>query len=317
MPLEKSNVVGVEVRWLYKKGQWPVRGEPSENLRDMNHTAWAVRDASRMCDVIHINNSLGLPYSRFVDNPFVYTIHHPYEEFLDDFYSYYPDVQYVAISDFQRRQVKMPCVETIHHGIDLSLYRFRREKKQYLSFLGRLTPVKGAHLAIAAAKQAGIPLKIAGEIQPLFRDYFESEIKPHIDGKFIEYVGEADLKAKNKLLGNSLAMLFPIQWDEPFGLVMIEAMGCGTPVLALPGGSVAEVVSDGISGYICHSVEELAQRAREIESSVRPATVRRYVEEYFSLERMVADYAQLYSSILGVRVPAVIQQPFQEERSVA
>ncbi len=97
-------------------------------------------------------------------------------------------------------------------------------------------------------------MKIAGEVQPIFKDYFDSQIKPHIDGKFIEYVGEADLATKNELLGNATAMLFPIQWNEPFGLVMIEAMACGTPVLALPGGAVEEVVRDGISGHVCRSI---------------------------------------------------------------
>src|SRR5947199_6041084 len=113
----------------------------------------------------------------------------------------------------------------------------------------RLTaPMTGPHLAVAVAKRAGIPLKIAGEVQPLFRDYFEKQLKPQIDGKFIEYVGVADLSAKNELLGDSLAMLFPIQWDEPFGLVLIESMACGAPVLALRGGSVSEIVQNGVSG---------------------------------------------------------------------
>src|SRR6185312_5084153 len=129
-------------------------------------------------------------------------------------------------------------------------YRLQKDKQQYLSFIGRIAPIKGTHLAIEIAKQSGIPLKIAGEVQPAYREYFEAKVKPHIDGKFIEYVGLADLAAKNELLGNSLAMLFPIQWDEPFGLVMVESMACGTPVLALRGGSVPEVVQDGISGVV-------------------------------------------------------------------
>ena len=137
----------------------------------------------------------------------------------------------------------------------------RAASRDYLSFLGRIAPIKGTHIAIEVAKKSGIPLKIAGEVQPIFQDYFDSQIKPHIDGKFIEYVGEVDLAAKNELLGNSLAMLFPIQWDEPFGLVMIEAMACGTPVLALPGGAVEEVVRDGVSGFVCQCVDEMAQRA--------------------------------------------------------
>ena len=166
------------------------------------------------------------------------------------------------------------------------------QKQQYLSFIGRIAPIKGTHLAIAVAKHAGIPLKIAGDIQPMHREYFEAKIKPHIDGKFIEYIGLADLEAKNELLGNSMAMLFPIKWDEPFGLVMVEAMACGTPVVSLPGGSVPEIVRDGISGYICHSVSEMAKRIKNIQIS--PRALRQYVQENFSLERMVAQYASLY-----------------------
>jgi glycosyltransferase involved in cell wall biosynthesis len=120
-----------------------------------------------------------------------------------------------------------------------------------------------------------------------------------VDGNFIEYIGPADLKAKNELLGNSMAMLFPIQWNEPFGLVMVEAMACGTPVLALPGGSVPEIVRDGVSGYLCRSVKEMVKRIPELRLS--PASIRRYVEENFSLEKMVEQYATLYSEIISER----------------
>src|SRR5439155_21276517 len=136
----------------------------------------------------------------------------------------------------------------------------KTKKQKYLSFIGRIAPVKGTHLAIEVAQKSGIPLKIAGQVQPAFQDYFDVEIKPKIDGKFIEYIGEADMDAKNELLGDSMAMLFPIQWNEPFGLVLVEAMACGTPVLALPGGSVPEIVRDGVSGYLCTSVEEMTNR---------------------------------------------------------
>ena len=155
--------------------------------------------------------------------------------------------------------------------------------------------MKGPHLAIAVAKKTGIPLKIAGEVQPMFKSYFETEIKPHIDGKFIEYIGEADLQAKNDLLGNSMAMLFPIQWNEPFGLAMVEAMACGTPVVALRGGSVSEVVRDGVSGYICENTEQMAERLRNL--SIPPALVHNYAEENFSVDVMVGKYISLYDSI--------------------
>jgi len=186
---------------------------------------------------------------------------------------------------------------TILHGNDLSRYQLCEQKQEYLSYIGRIAPIKDTHLAIEVAERAGIPLKIAGEVQPIYRDYFEAKIKPKIDGKFIEYIDVANLAAKNELLGNSLAMLFPIKWDEPFGLVMVEAMGCGTPVLALPGGSVPEIVRDGVSGYLCRNVKELSKRAKEIHIS--PRTVRQYVEKNFSLERMVAEYTLLYETALS------------------
>jgi glycosyltransferase involved in cell wall biosynthesis len=133
---------------------------------------------------------------------------------------------------------------------------------------------------------------MAGDIQPMHRDYFEKKVKPHIDGTLVEYIGLADLATKNELLGNSLAMLFPIQWNEPFGLVMVEAMACGTPVLAMPGGSVPEIVSPGVSGYICRSVVEMAKRARNLD--LNPVEVRKYVEENFSTSRMAKAYERVY-----------------------
>jgi glycosyltransferase involved in cell wall biosynthesis len=294
-----DSTVNAERRWLYEHAQWPLSGEVYDNLKDIYHTAGSIRDAQAVCDVIHLNNLPGLAHSRFLEQPFVYTMHHPHQEELTDFYRFYPGVHYVTISEFQRRRESMPHLRTIHHGLDLSLYRLQEKKQPYLSFLGRIAPIKGTHLAIEIARQSGIPLKIAGEVQPVFRDYFERQIRPHVDDAFIEYVGEADLAAKNELLGNSLAMLFPIQWDEPFGLVMIEAMACGTPVLALPGGAVEEVVRNGVSGWVGCSVEQLARRARTLQDDFTPAGIRAYVQQNFSLETMVAEYAALYREILS------------------
>jgi glycosyltransferase involved in cell wall biosynthesis len=290
--------IPVEVRWLYPRSEWPIVAEGG-GLKDTNHTAWAIRDACDFCDIIHINNTAGLPFTRFTKTPFVYTVHHALEKAMSDFYAHYPEVQYVAISEFQRRLESIPGMKTIHHGIDISQYEFKSEKREYLTFLGRVAPIKGTHLAIQVAQKSGIPLKIAGEIQPIYREYYEREVKPHIDGKFIEYVGEVNLQEKNELLGNSRAMLFPIQWNEPFGLVTIESMACGTPVLALPGGSVAELVRDGVSGFVGSSVDELAVYATKLDKLIRPELPRRYVERYFSLETMTAQYDQLYQGILS------------------
>jgi glycosyltransferase involved in cell wall biosynthesis len=310
-----ESTVPVECRALYPKSEWPIQGDVHGTLKDINHSAWAVADAAAHCDLVHLNNAPGLVYSRFVSVPFVYTIHHPHEDSLTDFYSYYPDIAYVTISDFQQRLEPMPRISTIHHGLNFGKYRFTMEKQPYLAFIGRIAPVKGVHLAIAIAKQAGMSLKIAGEVQPMFRSYFESEIKPHVDGKLIQYVGEANLEEKNELLGNASAMLFPVQWDEPFGLVMIEAMACGTPVIALSRGSVPEIVQDGISGWVCGSVEEMADRVRTL-GEFRPDKIRAYAEQNFSLERMVQQYAGIYSSVLA-HSPSPIKGISTQDRAVA
>ncbi len=299
-----ESTVNVETRWLYRHQQWPLRGEVFDNIEDFNHASWSISDAAADCDIIHLNNVPALMFTRFVKNSsFVYTVHHVHEDHLSRLYQYFPEVEFVTISEFQREREAMARMRTIHHGIDLSRYRLQTKKQEYLSFLGRIAPIKGTHLAIEAAKKSGIPLKIAGEVQPIFRDYFESEIKPHIDGKFIEYVGEAGLDEKNELLGNSLAMLFPVQWNEPFGLVMIEAMACGTPVLAMPGGAVEEVVNDGISGFVCRTVDDLVDRARNLSGVFKPANVRQYCQQYFSVERMVADYLALYQQLESEQTP--------------
>jgi len=291
-----ESTVNVERRWLYRDSQWPIKVPEQAWLRELNHTAWAIHEANRECDVIHVQSAQAIVFSRFAGHPMVLTVHGPHEARLSELYAYYPRIHYVCISDAQCRQEAVQNRRTIHHGIDLSTYRLVEQKQSYLSFIGRIAPLKGTHIAIEVAKRTGIPLKIAGDVQPMYREYFEKKIKPDIDGKLVEYVGLADLKAKNELLGNSMAMLFPIQWNEPFGLVMVEAMACGTPVLAMPGGSVPEVVRDGVSGYICRSIREMARRVRDL--NLNPAAVRRYVEENFSLEKMVSKYIRLYEDAL-------------------
>ena len=300
-----DSAVGTEVRFIYPRSEWPLKGEIFSNLKDVNHTFWAVADAMNDCDIIHLNNAPGLAASRFVSVPVVYTVHHPHDSTLSDFYSSYPDVNYVTISDSQKSFEAMPKMKTIHHGIGIEQYPFRAKKQPYLSFLGRLAPVKGAHTAIEVAKKTGIPLKIAGEVQPLFKDYFETQVKPHIDGKLIEYIGEADKEIKDELLSNSMALLFPIEWNEPFGLAMIEAMACGTPVIALPGGSVEEVVSDGISGFVCKNADQMVEKIRSL--SLSPIMIRRYAQEKFSVEAMVKKYLALYESITAVE-PAPLSE---------
>lgn len=291
-----ESTVNVERRSLYKQSQWPIKNTEHALIRATNHESWAIQDAAKECDIIHVQSAHALTFSRFVDKPTVLTLHGPHDPKLSQFYGYYPDVYYVAISNSQCESETMPRIRTIYHGVDPSQYTFREQKQRYLSFIGRLALTKGAHLAIDVARQTGIPLKIAGDVQPQNREYYEKKIRPQIDAEFIQYIGTADFKTKNELLSNSIAMLFPIKWREPFGLVMVEAMACGTPVLATPGGSVPEIVRDGISGYICRNVQQMIERVSNLD--LNPAKVRHYVEENFSIDRMVKSYLALYEDAL-------------------
>ncbi|HYM23405.1 MAG TPA: glycosyltransferase family 4 protein, partial [Vicinamibacterales bacterium] len=305
--------VDCELKWKYRHARWPIADATIAPLENLDHNTWAVHDASRWAEVIHINDAVGLPSSAFVDRPVVLTLHHPHIPSLTDFYNGYPRVSYIAISAAQARAESMPRVDVVHHGIPIDSYTFRAEKDDYVAFLGRMAPCKGADRAIEAAKRAGVRIKLAGEVQPVFLDYWETKVLPHIDGRQVEYVGEADFDRKNRLLSRARACLFPIDWDEPFGLVMIEAMACGTPVLALPGGSVPEVVRDGVSGWICPDVAAMAERIASI--GVAPASCRAWVQEHFSVDRMTARYIDLYGRLIGR--PARVEQAAARRRPQA
>jgi glycosyltransferase involved in cell wall biosynthesis len=283
------------VRWRYEKTDWPPTDPARAQLKNADHTAWAVREAARSCDILHVNDVVALPFTRFVDTPTVLTIHHPHEPVLTEFYMNYPHIHYVAIADWLARREPMPHLDVVHHGIPAEAYTFAKEKDDYVVFLGRMVPCKGPHLAIQAARRAGIRLKLAGETQPAFMDYWERQVLPEIDGDWVEYVGEADFAAKNDLFSRARALLFPIQWEEPFGLVMIEAMACGTPVLAFSGGAVSEVVKDGVNGWICTDVDDMAARIAALD--VAPESCREFVEQSFSVRRMTSRYVRLYQRL--------------------
>ncbi len=299
-----ASTVNSELRWLYEESEWPLASESAGTVKELNHLSWAISHSSADCDIVHVNSSLAVTYSRFLSQPFVCTLHHPAEAPLTALYEQYDRVQYVGISAHQASTHPTLKMDVIHHGLDFSNYQLRTDKQGYLCFLGRIAPIKGTHTAIEVAKKAGIPLKIAGEVQPAFQSYFDTMIKPHIDGMFIEYVGEADLAMKNELLGGAIGMLFPINWNEPFGLVLVEAMACGTPVFAFKGGSVPEIVIPGLSGAICSSVDDMAKCIQT--QSFNSTWIRNWVEAEFSVEVMVERYAALYERLLTQRKSAGI-----------
>ena len=300
-----ESTVDAPTRWFYEKAEWPLDQEIETALKGLNHSAWSMKDAAGEADIIHLNSAAGLSLARFVGTPLVYTVHHAFEPALASFYLDFPEVSFATISRYQQAKLAMPRMRTVPHGISFSRYRLQQRKRPYLTFLGRIAPAKGTHLAIEIARRSGMPLKIAGEIQPAFRGYWQAAVKPHVDGKFIEYVGDVGLAEKNELLGNSMAMLFPIQWEEPFGLVMVESMACGTPVLALSGGSVAEVVKEGISGHVRSTVQELAGCVANLTFDAK--VVRGYAQRFFSAQRMAHDYIQLYAELAADQADSAVE----------
>jgi len=299
--------VGCDRRWLYPTADWPPTDGEASARKNLRHSSWAIRDAARSADVLHLNDVVGLPFTSDVDVPRVLTMHHPHEPALSAIYQQFPETTYVAISHAQARREPMDRVTVVHHGLRIDDYTFAAAKDDYLAFLGRMVPCKGAHTAINVARRAGLRLKMAGEVQPMFDDYWREVVLPQVDGDRIQYIGEADAAMKNDLLSGARALLFPIDWEEPFGLVMIEAMACGTPVLAFGGGSVPEIVRDGVSGWICADVDEMIARA--VAPGIPAGLCRSWAEAHFSCERMVDGYLDLYDRLrAGDRRPAAVER---------
>jgi glycosyltransferase involved in cell wall biosynthesis len=261
-----------------------------------------VQRHARDLDLLHNHNDYSmLPLHRMTRTPMVTTLHGRLDvPGLSMALHSIPEATFISISDSQRQPIPdIRWRRTIHHGIDLSRFRFHPKPGAYLAFLGRISPEKRPDLAIEIAKMSGIPLKIAAKIEPgKDRDYHDAKIAPQIDGRFIEYVGEISESEKSDFLGGALGLAFPIDWPEPFGLVMIESLACGTPVLARPFGSVPEILEDGVTGFIRSDIGELARRALELASLDRHRC-RQEVATRFSIERMTREHLEVYSWILN------------------
>ncbi len=259
-------------------------------------------------DVIHCHiDFLAFPFARFCKVPTVHTLHGRLDlPHWIPLVERYRDIPLVSISNAQRRpldQLNPRWMATIHHGLPSSLIKPGRGDGGYLAFFSRISREKRPDLAVEVAKRTGIPLKIAGKVDPVDRSYFTHEIEPLLRHPLVEYVGELG-EEKIDFLGNALALLFPIDWPEPFGLVMIEAMACGTPVITRPCGSVPEVVQHGRTGFIVDTVDEMVAAVRAVDKIDRRYCVAT-VRERFSADRMVARYLAVYDKVMnGVR-PAV------------
>lgn len=249
-------------------------------------------------DIIHNHfDFLPLTYSGLISTPVVTTIHgFSSPRILPAYEKYNGKVHYVAISEADRSP-KLDYITTIHHGIDLDEFTFNDSPEDYLLFFGRIHPDKGAKEAIQIAKGAGRKLILAGIIQD--EDYYEREVEPHLDGNNITYAGSVGPVERDALLRKAQALLHPINFDEPFGLSVVEAMACGTPVIAFNRGSMPELIQSGINGYLVKTVEE-ATRAVMKSKEISRLACRRFVEENFSTERMVDDYLKVYTQIVDL-----------------
>lgn len=247
-------------------------------------------------DVIHSHlDHLTLPFGAHSATPTVITLHGaldiPDEQRI---LRTYPDANYISISNSQRRPLpELRWMATVYHGVDVASFPYSAQPGGYLAFVGRISPEKDPVSAIEIARRASVPLKIAAKIDPAERTYFKERVKPLLDDPLIEFLGPLNERRKRELLRGALALLLPIDWPEPFGMVYVEALACGTPVLTRPKGSAPELLRDEVTGFMRDSNEELAAAVRELPSLPR-ATCRRYCAERFDRQRMAGDYERIY-----------------------
>lgn len=297
-----------ELRALYPQAQWP-----PEMLSDVNHVSWAMQKAARgEYDVIHAHSAVALGMSRLMPHiPLVYTLHHDRDEKLSAFYRYFPEAWYVAISrDQKSREVPLPRSEVIHHGLNPADFQWTAGPGDYVVFVGRLARVKGPHTAIDAAAGAGVQIRVAGEVHPVDREFGEREVLPRLTLPHVHYLGTIGMGVKVPLLRDARALLAPIEWNEPFGLILIEAMLSGCPVVAYARGSVPELVEPGLTGFIADNEEDLVELIRPggaIEGFDRERCRARAVER-FDRSRMVAEHEAFYRKIVEASAASRRQQ---------
>lgn len=256
-------------------------------------------------DVLHFHTDfLHFPIIRRLSVPSVTTLHGRLDlPDLKALYKEYTEVNLISISDSQRLPLAdVRFLATVYHGLPKNLYPFTREPGDYFAFIGRISPEKGVDRAIEITKRMGIPLRIAAKVDKMDREYFEEEIRPLLDHPLVEYIGEINDAQKGEFLGRARAVLFPIAWPEPFGMVMIEAMACGTPVIAFRGGSVPEVLDDGVTGFIVEDVKGAVDALQGISHFDRQLC-RRTFERRFSADRMARDYLVAYDRLVAGTSP--------------
>lgn len=272
------------------------------HLLMLNKVAAATNDY----DVIHFNiDYLHFLISRALRCPHVTTLHGRLDlPDLAPLYEEFNDIPLISISNPQR--LALPSanwISTVHHGLPEALYTFRRERGGYLAFLGRLSPEKGVDRAVAIARRAGMDLWIAAKVDRHDQSYFDDYVRPLLREPHVRYLGEINEREKNKFLGEAFALLFPIDWPEPFGLVMIEAMACGTPTIAFRRGAVPEIMVDGESGFIVDDADQAVAALARVETLNR-YRCRHIFEQRFTAQRMALDYLAAYRRVVAAQGPS-------------
>ncbi len=282
------------LRWICARGYEEDR-QLDPKVWEALHISFAFQHAHEF-DLLHNHfDFMPLTYSPFIETPLLTTIHgFSSPRILPVYREFNSRTHYVAISEADRRP-ELTYMATIHHGIPIHDYVFRADPGDYLLVFGRIHHDKGVAEAIELARAVGRPLVIAGIVQD--QAYFEREVKPHIDNRQVEYIGPVGPNRKSEVLGKAMALLHLINFDEPFGLSVIEAMACGTPVIACRRGSMPEIVVDGRTGYLVANWEEACERFRSLPELSR-AACRQHVEAHFTVERMVDQYIEVYRRIV-------------------
>jgi glycosyltransferase involved in cell wall biosynthesis len=280
----------------FPHGYWHDEDMWPWELYEMLNLAAAIERADAF-DIIHYEAAyypMSLAFTRLSPTPIVQTLHHSPTEAELRLWAHYPEARYIAISNEQARLLSgFNVVGTVLHGIDTDRFLFGEKSEDYLLFLGRFTEGKGPVQAIEVARRAGIRLILAAAEEP----YYHEQVAPLVDGKQITYFGEADFDAKVRLYGGARALLYPIQSREPFGLVLAEAMACGTPVAALDRGAVREVVDEGVTGLVFEDLNQMVDGLPRVLALDR-TRVRRQAVARFGVERMVREYAAVYHKVV-------------------
>lgn len=305
-----DSTVGAEVRSCFPSPVWP-----PDPYCELAHVCHAMRDllsGPGRVDVIHAHSAQALAYAHLLEVPVIYTVHHERVEPMAQLYraTRADTVRMVCISERQRAlSADVFDAAVVHHGLDTSCYHPGAGRGGYAAFLGRFALEKGPHAAIDVARAAGVPLRLAG--LPHWKDelYFRTEVEPRLAQPGVEWLGELSIDPKVRLLGDAFVTLFPIAWEEPFGLVMIESMLCGTPVIALPRGAAPEVIDPGVTGWVVDDAAEMTALVRALHSGeirVDREACRRRAAARFHRDRMVDDYLALYEESLALRSSPVL-----------